>query len=102
MDKFKFDKISYKKLYKPFGYINGEWIRISNEKFFDIYNPSNNQIIATMPEMGASETKYAIEVANQAFEKWKKKTAKERCSILRKWYDLVLDNIDDLSIIMTL
>ena len=95
------DKISYKNLYKPFGYINGEWIDSSTGSSFDIYNPSNNQIIATMPEMGASETKYAIEVANQAFEKWKKKTAKERCSILRKWYDLVLDNIDDLSIIMT-
>ena len=95
------DKISYKNLYKPFGYINGEWIDSSTGSSFNIYNPSNNQIIATMPEMGASETKYAIEVANQAFEKWKKKTAKERCSILRKWYDLVLDNIDDLSIIMT-
>ena len=95
------DKISYKNLYKPFGYINGEWIDSSTGSSFDIYNPSNNQIIATMPEMGASETKYAIEVANQAFEKWKKKTAKERCSILRKWYNLVLDNIDDLAIIMT-
>ena len=95
------DNISYKNLYKPFGYINGEWIDSSTGSSFNIYNPSNNQIIATMPEMGASETKYAIEVANQAFEKWKKKTAKERCSILRKWYDLVLDNIDDLSIIMT-
>ena len=95
------DNISYKNLYKPFGYINGEWIDSSTGSSFKIYNPSNNQIIATMPEMGASETKYAIEVANQAFEKWKKKTAKERCSILRKWYDLVLDNIDDLSIIMT-
>ena len=95
------DKISYKNLYKPFGYINGEWIDSSTGSSFNIYNPSNNQIIATMPEMGASETKYAIEVANQAFEKWKKKTAKERCSILRKWYNLVLDNIDDLAIIMT-
>ena len=95
------DKISYKNLYKPFGYINGEWIDSSTGYSFKIYNPSNNQIIATMPEMGPSETKYAIEVANQAFEKWKKKTAKERCSILRKWYNLVLDNIDDLAIIMT-
>ena len=95
------DKISYKDLYKPFGYINGEWLDSSTGSSFNIYNPSNNQIIATMPEMGASETKYAIEVANQAFEKWKKKTAKERCSILRKWYNLVLDNIDDLAIIMT-
>ena len=46
------DKISYKNLYKPFGYINGEWIKISNGSSFNIYNPSNNQIIATMPEMG--------------------------------------------------
>ena len=55
------DKISYKNLYKPFGYINGEWIDSSKGSSFNIYNPSNNQIIATMPEMGVSETKYAIE-----------------------------------------
>lgn len=103
MDKFKLeDKISYKNLYKPYGYINGEWIKISNEKYFDIYNPSNNQIIATMPEMGVDETRYAIEAANQAFIKWKQKTAKERCILLRKWYELILENIVDLSIIMTL
>ena len=103
MDKFKLeDKISYKNLYKPYGYINGEWIKISNEKYFDIYNPSNNQIIASMPEMGVDETRDAIEAANQAFIKWKQKTAKERCILLRKWYELILENIVDLSIIMTL
>ena len=103
MDKFKIeDKISYKSLFKPFGYINGEWINLTKDKSFEIYNPSNNEVIARMPEMGADETKYAIESANQAFDKWKRKTAKERCSILKKWYDLVLENIEDLSIIMTL
>ena len=103
MDEFKIeDNISYKNLFKPYGYINGEWIDLPKGKSFDIYNPSTNKIIAKMPEMGIDETKYAIESANIAFDKWKKKTAKERCFLLRKWYDLVLENIDDLSVIMTL
>ena len=94
--------IEDKSLFKPYGYINGEWISSEKEKSFSIHNPSDGKIIATMPEMGIDDTKYAIESANQAFQTWSKKTPKERCIILRKWYDLVIKNIEDLSKIMTL
>ena len=83
------DKILYKNLFKPHGYINGEWIDTSQGESFQINNPSTNQIIATMPEMGIDETKYAIESANKAFYKWKEKTAKDRCILLRNWYNLI-------------
>ena len=96
------DIIEDKSLFKTYGYINGEWISSEKEKSFSIHNPSDGKIIATMPEMGIDDTKYAIESANQAFQTWSKKTPKERCIILRKWYDLVMKNIEDLSKIMTL
>ena len=76
--------IEDKSLFKPYGYINGEWISSEKEKSFSIHNPSDGKIIATMPEMGIDDTKYAIESANQAFQTWSKKTPKERCIILRR------------------
>ena len=64
MNEFKLEeKISNKELFRPFGYINGEWIKASNNKYFNVSNPSNNKVIATMPEMGVDETKYAVECA---------------------------------------
>ena len=64
-------------------------------------NPADGQVIGTVPAFSAAETRAAIEAANRAFPAWRAKTAKERAQILRKWYDLMMANQEDLAIIMT-
>ena len=66
-----------------------------------VTNPATGATLGTIPYMGADETARAIAAANTAWPAWRKKTAKERSAILRKWNDLMLDNADDLALIMT-
>ena len=87
-------------LFREAAYIDGQWITAS--KTFPVDNPATGEIIANVPDLGASETRQAIEAANRAFPAWSKKTAKERAVILRKWFDLLLANQEDLAKLMTL
>ena len=82
-------------------YINGEWISADNDQSIDVTNPATGSVIGTIPKMGATETKRAIEAANAAWPAWRAKTAGERCAIIRKWRDLMMENQEDLGIIMT-
>ncbi len=82
-------------------YINGEWLDADNRSTFDVTNPADGAVIGTVPNMGAAETRRAIEAANAAWPAWKGKTGKERTAILRRWYDLILANQDDLAVLMT-
>jgi succinate-semialdehyde dehydrogenase/glutarate-semialdehyde dehydrogenase len=88
------------KLFREAAYIDGQWITAS--KTFSVDNPATGEIIANVPDLGASETRQAIEAANRAFPAWSKKTAKERAVILRRWFDLLLANQEDLAKLMTL
>ncbi len=81
--------------------INGEWINADSNATFEVTNPSNGEVIAKVPDMGATETRRAIEAAYAAFPAWRAKTAKERGALLRKWHDLLLENIEDLAALMT-
>lgn len=92
-------KLKNAKLLKDAAYINGKWEKGS--KSYAVKNPANGQQIGTVPDMGAAETKAAIDAANKAFPGWSKSLAKDRAKILRKWSDLILENIDDLAAIMT-
>lgn len=83
-------------------YINGKWCNADNGEVIKITNPATNKVIGTIPKMGQAETKRAINAASEAFPKWQSLTAKERAKILRKWYDLIIQNQRDLSIIMTM
>lgn len=83
-------------------FIANKWLDALNGQSFDVINPANNEILATVADGGANETGQAIEAASHAFCKWSKKTAKERSSLMRKWFDLIVENIDDLAMIMTL
>src|SRR5580692_161355 len=87
-------------LFREAAYIDGQWVTAS--KTFPVDNPATGEIIANVPDLGASETRQAIEAANRAFPAWSKKTAKERAVILRKWFDLLLANQEDLAKLMTL
>ncbi|WP_136418770.1 NADP-dependent succinate-semialdehyde dehydrogenase [Herbaspirillum sp. ST 5-3] len=82
-------------------YLNGQWCDADNSERFPVTNPATGETIGTVPNMGAAETCRAIDAANQAWRGWRAKTAKERSAILRKWNDLMLANVDDLALIMT-
>ena len=82
-------------------YLNGEWADADNGATLAVSNPATGAQIGTIPHMGAAETRRAIEAANTAWPAWRKKTAKERAVILRKWNDLILENTDDLALLMT-
>ena len=89
-------------LFRQQAYIAGEWIDADNNATFEVSNPANNSIIGTVPDMGANETKRAIEAANEAWPAWRVKTAVERSLILEKWFSLIMENQQDLAILMTL
>jgi len=88
-------------LFRQQCYINGEWVDADNKSTFAVYNPADGQQIGTVPNMGAAETRRAIETAHAAWHGWRAKTAKERAAILRKWYDLMMANQEDLAVLMT-
>src|ERR1700686_3545719 len=82
-------------------YIDGRWCDADNGKSFPVTNPASGELLAQVPDMGAAETQRAIEAAKAAWPEWRRKTAKERAALLRKWYDLMMANVDDLALIMT-
>jgi succinate-semialdehyde dehydrogenase/glutarate-semialdehyde dehydrogenase len=82
-------------------YINGVWTDADNGKTHAVHNPATGELVGTMPDCGAAETRRAIEAANAAWPAWRKKTAKERAAVLRKWADLIVENTDDLALLMT-
>lgn len=86
-------------LLKQQAYINGQWI--SGERQFAVTNPATGEILAHVPDLGQAETQQAIEAAEQAWGAWKKRTAKDRANTLRRWYDLVMANQEDLAVLMT-
>jgi len=95
-------KLKNNKLFKRQAYIAGEWVDADNGETFEVSNPATNEIIGTVPDMGADETRRAIEAANKAWPEWKAKTAAERSLILEKWFSLIMDNQQDLAILMTI
>ncbi|WP_288192748.1 NAD-dependent succinate-semialdehyde dehydrogenase [uncultured Phyllobacterium sp.] len=83
--------------------IAGEWISKSDSgQTFEVTNPSNGEVIATLPDMNRAETARAIDAAYKAQKEWAKKTGKERAVVLRKLYDLIVANADDLAAILTI
>ncbi len=82
-------------------YIDGSWVDADSGQTIEVNNPATGEIIGRVPKLGVDETRRAIEAANAAWPAWRARTASERCAIIRKWRDLLLENQDDLGIIMT-
>jgi succinate-semialdehyde dehydrogenase/glutarate-semialdehyde dehydrogenase len=78
--------------------IGGKWV---GTPALDVTNPATGEVIGRVPDLGAVETRAAIEAANAAFPAWSDKLAKERGAILRRWYELQRDNKEDLALLMT-
>ncbi len=89
-------KLQDEKLFRQHCYIDGEWVDAIGRETIPVKNPATGETLGTVPKMGAEETRRAIEAADRALPAWRAKTAKERAQILRRWFDLMMANQDDL------
>ena len=89
------------RLLKRKGYIDGKWVDADAGGSFAVTNPATGEKIVEVTDMGAAETRRAIDAAQRALPAWRAKPAKERAAVLRKWYDLILAHADDLALLMT-
>src|ERR1700758_3458797 len=94
-------KLKDAKLFRQQCYIDGAWADADGGGTIPVENPSNGERLGTVPKMGADETRRAIEAADRALPAWRAKTAKERANILRKWFNLMMENQEDLAQLMT-
>ncbi len=95
-------ELNDKTLFRQQAYVNGEWVGADSGATFEVTNPATGEVLGVVPKMGAAETRRAIEGAEAAWAAWRKKTAKERYVVLRKWHGLMMENQADLAKIMTL
>ena len=82
-------------------FIGGKWVDAMSGATHQVLNPATREPIGAVPEMGAAETRRAIEAASQAFPAWAAHTARERAAVLRRWYELLMANLEDLATLMT-
>ena len=82
-------------------YVDGQWITETGGKVIEVRNPATGDLVGSVPSLGEKETRAAIQAAERAMPGWRTMTAKDRSAILRRWYDLILDNQEDLANIMT-
>ena len=95
-------QLTNSELFRQQAYINGQWLDADSSATIAVTNPANGEILGSVPNMTAVETARAIEAARLAMISWRKQTAKQRAVILRRWFDLIMANQDDLGKIMTL
>lgn len=89
-------------LFRQQAYIDGAWVDSSNGLTIKVNNPATGEFIGTVPRLGAAETRLAIEAADRALPAWRALTAKERAAKLRRWFELLMTNLEDLARLMTM
>ncbi|MCG8511932.1 MAG: NADP-dependent succinate-semialdehyde dehydrogenase [Rhodospirillales bacterium] len=94
-------QLSNSGLFRQQCYVNGEWIDADSGETLNVDNPADGSVIGTVPKLGTAETRRAIEAANASWTDWRTRTAKERANILRRWYELIMENQEDLARLMT-
>ena len=82
-------------------YVKGAWTEADDGRTVTVENPATGEVLGTVPRMGAAETRRAIEAAEAALPAWRARPAKERAGILRRWFDLMMANQEDLATLMT-
>ncbi len=80
-------------------WLDGQWIDAASR--YDVRNPANGALITEVPNLGPADAARAINAAHAAFPAWARKTGKERAQVMRKWFDLIVANADDLALLMT-
>ena len=83
-------------------YIDGDWVEADSGETIDVVNPANGEVLGTVPKMGAAESRRAVAAAEAAWPAWRALTGKERGKKLRDWFDLMIEHLDDLGLMMTL
>ncbi|MBU3601710.1 NAD-dependent succinate-semialdehyde dehydrogenase [Polynucleobacter sp. AM-25C3] len=89
-------------LFKEEAFINGAWFKTGSGGTFAVHNPATGELIAEVSNLEPQDAELAIHAAEQAFQSWKSKTGKERANVMRKWFDLIIENTQDLATLMTL
>ncbi len=92
-------KIKNQNLFRQENFIAGKWV--NSDKKISVFNPATKALVGEVPALETMEIKKAIESAKNAFPKWAKLTGKERAKFLRNWYELIMQNAEDLAIILT-
>jgi succinate-semialdehyde dehydrogenase/glutarate-semialdehyde dehydrogenase len=89
------------RLFRQACFVDGAWVGADSGLTLNVRNPATGAVIGTVPKFGRAETRRAIDAASTAFGIWRKTLAKDRARLLRKWFDLIIENADDLAQIMT-
>jgi succinate-semialdehyde dehydrogenase/glutarate-semialdehyde dehydrogenase len=88
-------------LLKSLSFIDGKWVAADSGSVREVKNPANGEVVSTVPDGGTAEARRAIQAAQAALPAWRARTAEDRARILRRWFDLMMANQDDLAQIMT-
>ncbi|HSM68816.1 MAG TPA: aldehyde dehydrogenase family protein, partial [Xanthomonadales bacterium] len=94
-------KLSNPKLFRSQAYIDGQWADADDGATFEVTNPADGSVLTEVADQGVAEARRAIEAAHAAWPAWRDMTAKQRAGILRRWFDLMVANQDDLAQLMT-
>jgi succinate-semialdehyde dehydrogenase/glutarate-semialdehyde dehydrogenase len=89
------------KLFRQACYVDGSWLAAGSAGVIDVDNPATRETLGTVPRLGRAETRTAIDAAARAFPAWRRKTAKERAAVMRRWFELMMANQEDLAQLMT-
>lgn len=93
--------LSDPRLFRQRCYVNGEWTEAENSRTVPVTNPADREVVGSVPDCGAAETRSALQAAEAALPGWRALPARERGAKLRTWFDLMVANQDDLALIMT-
>jgi succinate-semialdehyde dehydrogenase/glutarate-semialdehyde dehydrogenase len=89
------------KWFRQHAYVNGKWIDAQGGATVEVTNPATGKTLGTVPKMGAADARLAVEAANAAWPAWRALTAAARAKLLRRWFDLIVANADELGALMT-
>ncbi|KAJ2770370.1 hypothetical protein IWQ56_002192, partial [Coemansia nantahalensis] len=95
-------KLQDPSLVRAEAFVGGEWVAASSGRRFDVTDPATLETVGSVPDMDAGDVRRAIDVASEAFSSWKTTTARQRSVLLRRWYELMVANKDDLARLVTL
>ena len=85
-------QIKDSRLFRSDAYIGGSWVAASSGKSFEVENPADRSVLGSVADLEISQVREAIDAADAAWPAWRAKTAKERATLLIRWYDLMLEN----------
>src|SRR5436309_3156659 len=89
------------RLFRQACYIDGAWVETAVHGSIDVDNPATGEIVGTVPRLGRAQTRQAVDAAGRALPAWRRKTAEERAQVMRRWFDLMMANQEDLAQLMT-